>query len=174
VGKIGLVMLLLGIAAGCSTPRPRDAAVLTVVPTPDRNAALDVDARALVADPAGYIGFNMILQGLALNVAQQKDATWIAFFAGVMERPSETMVVILKPREPKILKGECYRFFAVGAGSSAISTDDATDLSAILTGQVKELPTVHAYYYEDAPRAESGRGCAVRPVRARPITQPSP
>lgn len=167
---VGLLVVLT-FSSRPASPRQADVAAQVPVaptsqPTPDRQAALDVDPRALAADPKTYTGANVIVQGLALNVVQQDDATWISFAAGVVGHPSESMIVILRPRDPRILKGECYRFFAVGAGSSGFRSEGATDIVSRLGGDTGQLPTVNAYASEGAQQAIPGPGCVVPLTKA--------
>lgn len=133
-----------------SNPRPS-----TVVPTPrpTKDTAEAIDPRRLVGDPNGYRGKNLVLQGKALNVQQEGDLTWVNLQAVVPGRDTtESIAVVIRPRNSQILKDDCYRIYGVGAGTQ--------EVTRTFTGAKETVPTVNSYLQEAAPTGRSGYGCA--------------
>jgi hypothetical protein len=117
-------------------------------PPPSKEAAEYLDPRMLVGDPTAYKDRNIFLQGMANNVEQKGDYTWVNFLAGVRDKDSttEAIVIEVRPKAPSILKQECYRFYGVTAGSQKVRV--------LLTGAEREVPIVNVYDFESAPKAQ--------------------
>ncbi len=125
---------------------------------PRREQAVYLDPRELVADPKAYIGRNILLQGKALNVEHSDgdrlnpSYTWVNLLAQVRGRSTtESIVVMLRPKDPKILSDECYRFYGVVAGTQRVTR--------LLTGAVNEVPLVNGYAWESVGRDAFNIGC---------------
>lgn len=144
-----------------ATPAPPTATPLppTATPRPDPAQAQYLDPRELVADPKAYQGKNVLLQGKALNVthnAEEKgifsdtpDHTWMQVMAAVRGRSTtESVVVEFYPRDPKILKDECYRILGIVQGT--------TKVRRTLTGAEDEVPIIKGYSWQGAPANQFG------------------
>jgi hypothetical protein len=110
-----------------------------------------VDPRQLSAEPKAFVGQNIWVQGEAQNVGHMEatDArpsyTWVHLQALVSGRTTdESISVIVTPKDPSILKDECYRFYGVGIGTWTVRRT--------LTGALNETPAIRAYAWEGSPR----------------------
>jgi hypothetical protein len=125
---------------------------VTVQPPPAASARL-IDPRELAADPTAFIGRNVILQGRALNVTQHDDYTWVQVLALVPGRSTdESIVVEMRPKQPRLLRDECYRVYGVVVGTQTVTR--------LLTGATNVVPLVYGYAFEPAPRDRFGISCA--------------
>jgi hypothetical protein len=152
---IGVLLVLLAISA-CSTSSygsTASQAAPKVDPSTSKRQAKIVDPRRLVAEPDAHKGQNMIIQGKALNVTQNADYTWVNVQAQVPEKSTtESVVVEIRPKNPQVLKDECYRFYGMGGGSQKVTR--------LLTGAENSVAFINAYLVESAPSGKSGYGCA--------------
>ena len=132
----------------------------TPTPAPEKAQARYVDPRELVADPKSFEGQNLMLQGKALNVAQNAEQrglfgttpehTWIQLMATVRERSTtEPVVVEFRPRQMTVLKDECYRVYGTGGGT--------TKVTRTLTGATNDVPLINGYAVEKAPTGQFGQ-----------------
>ena len=118
---------------------------------PNKADAQPLDPRQLTAEPGAFVGWNIWLQGEAQNVTHHEATgsrpsyTWIQLLARVSGRTTtESIAVTITPKDPSILKDECYRFYGIGAGT--------TTVTRTLTGARDEVPHIRAYAWEPAPR----------------------
>jgi hypothetical protein len=154
------LIIVGGEPDGTSTQRsnaPEPTAVPTATPVPTKTPdeleaeARYLDPRRLAAGPESYVGQNIFLQGSANNVGQEDDYTWVQLLAEVRDRSiTESIVVILVPPDPEVLREECYRFFGIVAGT--------TSTTVVLTGAEREEARVDAYAAEPSERDEFS-GC---------------
>jgi hypothetical protein len=138
------VLLCLLALGGCGTLPELD-------PTPpSKGAARVVDPRLLAANPSSYNGANLIVQGEALTVVQHGDYTWVQVLARIPGKSydAESVVVELRPAVPSFLPGECYAFYAVGAGTQRVERT--------LTGTASEVPLLRGYHYYSSVASSAG------------------
>lgn len=111
---------------------------------PDKADAQYIDPRLLGSDPDAHEGELVLVQGLAGNIEQHDDYTWVYFVAQSRTTSAgEDMVVELRPKDGELLTGTCYRFYGVASG-----TQEAENLD---TGNGIELPFVKAFAVEESP-----------------------
>jgi hypothetical protein len=136
--------------------RPPSSAVASVIvptPGPSKATADVIDPRRMVGDPNTFRGKNLVLQGKALNVQQEGDITWVNLQAVVPGRDTtESIAVVIRPKNLQILKDDCYRIYGVGAGTQ--------EVTRTFTGAKDTVPTVNSYLQEAAPVGRGGYGCA--------------
>src|SRR5437016_4422230 len=90
--------------------------------TPDKSSAQVIDPRLLASDPNGQRGKNVILQGKSLTATQQPDYTWMQLMAQIPERSTtESVIIEVRPKNAALLKDECYRVYAVAAGTQDVT-----------------------------------------------------
>ena len=139
------------------TPLPATATPLPKpTPPPSRSGATTIDPRRLAADPRSFVGQNVVLRGEALTVTQESDYTWVQVMAQVPGRPAvtESIVVELVPRNPNVLRSECYAFYGVVRGTETVTRT--------LTGASNEVPVVTGYAADAIRHTNYGLSCAER------------
>ncbi len=123
------------------------------VQPPSPAAARLIDPRELAADPQAFIGHNVILQGRTLTVNQHEEYTWVQVLALVPGRSTdESIAVEFWPKQPRILRDECYRVYGIVVGTQSVTR--------LLTGATNVVPLVYGYAFTPAPRDRFDIGCA--------------
>jgi hypothetical protein len=122
-----------------------------------REQAQSIDPRELAADPRRFLRQNIQVRGRALTIEQKEDYTWVHFDAVVVGRSmTEGVVVEYRPKDVRVLRGDCYVFFGVGAGTQTVRIT--------LTGASREVPLVQAYSWDPLPARDLvGCGAAILP-----------
>lgn len=141
---LGAAVLLVScvLIAAFTANKGEAGPLLGADPTPpSKSAARVVDPRLLSANPSSYKGANIIVQGEALNVEQHSGYTWVQVLARIpgKDYDTEAVVVELYPAASGLLKGECYAFYGVGAGTQKVTRT--------LTGATNEVPMLRGYTY---------------------------
>lgn len=124
---------------------------------PPWSEARAIDPRYLAANPDGYKGANLLVQGQALGVEQRNGYTWVQLLARIPGKESgdESIVVELHPTNPQLLKGECYRLYGVGAGTQRVTRT--------LTGAQTDVPLLNGYGWMQSPVSSYGACSAPTP-----------
>lgn len=140
---IVFVMLAVVVFPACTTatPTPKPEPVTAHLTVSDTNNSAYVDPRALAADPMAYKGKNVFVQGQILNVTQHEDYTWAQIYAqmkGDNSIDAESVVVEIQPKDSRILKNDCWRFYGIGNGTQ--------DITLLLTGATNTVPLLYGYY----------------------------
>src|SRR5262249_23947243 len=100
-----------------------------------------IDPRRLVSDPQGLKGQDVLLFGQTLNVTPQGDYPWVQLLAADPGyRASESIVVEIRPKDPRVLKDECIRVYGNVAGVQRVTQT--------LTEATREVPKVDAFLWE--------------------------
>jgi hypothetical protein len=126
-------------ACTASTPTPEPATARLSVS--DTNNSTYVAPRALSADPSAYKDKNVFVQGQIVNVEQFKDYTWVQIHAQVRSAiaySAESIIVEMHPKDPRILKSDCWRFYGIGNGTQ--------DAKLLFTGATNTVPLLYGYY----------------------------
>lgn len=113
-------------------------------------AATVLDVRRLVSDPKAYVGQDIVVQGKALTVTHHASYTWVQVLAAAPGRAAttESVVVEFRPRQPDILRDECYRMWGQVKGTQTVTR--------VLTGARNEVPVLDGFQYQSAPARTLG------------------
>lgn len=155
---LGLVSLLIIVGIiGSSQDGKSGSSLAPISPTaaPIKAKAVLIDPREITADPKSFKGRNVELVGQTGNVTQQDNYTWVFFLANVPGRTSESVVVEFRPKDPSILKQECYRVYGI--------VDDTQRTTLVFTGASNNSVTINAYAYEKLPTNQYG-SCQTAPT----------
>lgn len=127
-----------GSALGQPTPTP-----------PSLSAAVYLDPRVLAANPSGYTGKNIYVQGKALNVTQKPSYTWVQMMAQpVGKSDTESVIVEMPFQATDLVKGECFRIYGVAHGTQ--------DVTRTLTGAKDSVPLLNGYAYSSSSSDKYG------------------
>jgi hypothetical protein len=150
---VGAALLYEGFARSSRNPGGTASSQPTRVDPMNRTFAQVIDPRRLASDPDSFKGRNIIIQGKAQTVTQHSDYTWVQVMAQVPERnTAESIVVEVRPKDPNLIREECYRFYGMGGGTQTVTRQ--------LTGAENKAALINGYWTEEAPRGRSNIGCA--------------
>lgn len=136
-----------------AAPRGMQTAI-AVIPRLDASKPPEyLDPRDLAANPDELAGKYIFLQGKALTVQRQGDATWFQLMAQPKDRDSvsESISVMLLNSSTTVRRDDCYRVAGLTAGS------DTTTLT--LTGVQRKVPLLVGLAVISSPRGRSNIGC---------------
>ena len=80
---------------------------------------------------------------------QSHPNSWVQILGRVRDRAiTESIVVEFYPKDPKILRQECYRLYGEVAGTQ--------NVTRTLTGATNQVPLLRGYAWEPIPRDRFG------------------